>query len=160
MKLQQIVEVNQVTTFEWHLNKQIPSQYILAAHQNGKISLINAGAQPRHAHQHIHGTKHSIVKHDPPVQQGAVHSAKIEKVFLTASMVQNSRHCMALAWNPVNPRLFAAGHDRTAMNESSLMVWDIEQSMNSYLNRVRMQEQAFTYAKSAGVSTDISGKPS
>ena len=117
MKLQQVVEVGQVTTFEWHLNKQMQNQQILAAHPNGKISLINAGVQRSHARG---------LKHEVPLQQSGLQSAKIEKVFLTASMVQNSRHCMALAWNPVNPRLFAAGYDRTAMNESSLMVWDIE----------------------------------
>lgn len=47
---------------------------------------------------------------------------------------------MTLAWNPVNPRLFAAGYDHTSMNDSSLMIWDIEQNMNQYLNRVRLEE--------------------
>ena len=44
-------------------------------------------------------------------------------------MIQNTRHCMTLAWNPVNPRIFAAGYDHTSMNgkdDSSLMIWDIE----------------------------------
>lgn len=46
---------------------------------------------------------------------------------------------MALSWNPVNPRLFAAGYD-DCKNESSLMIWDIEQNMNQYLNKVRLGE--------------------
>ena len=43
LALQQIVEIGQVTTFEWQkcLSKNQHSQYILAAHQNGKISLLN-----------------------------------------------------------------------------------------------------------------------
>ena len=73
--------------------------------------------------------------------QDQVPTGKIEKVFITSGMVQNSRHCNALAWNPVNPKLFAAGYDRTSTNDSSLMIWDIERSMNQYLNRVRIEEE-------------------
>jgi hypothetical protein len=47
---------------------------------------------------------------------------------------------MAIAWNPSNPRIFAAGYDHSR-NESSLLIWDIEQKMNQYLNRIRMEEQ-------------------
>ena len=45
-----------------------------------------------------------------------------------------------MAWNTFNPRLFAAGYDH-AQNESSLIVWDIERSMNKYLNKVRLEEE-------------------
>ena len=61
-------------------------------------------------------------------------TGKIEKVFVTSSMVQTSRHCNALAWNLVNPKLFAAGYDRTQRGDPSLLIWDIERSMNQYLN--------------------------
>jgi hypothetical protein len=73
--------------------------------------------------------------------------AKVEKVFVTSSMVQNSRNCMTLAWNPINPRLFAAGYDHTSMNDSSLMIWDIEQGMNQYLNKVRFDDQQQPYLR-------------
>jgi hypothetical protein len=39
-----------------------------------------------------------------------------------------------MAWNPINPKLFAAGYDHTPMNDSSLLIWDIERNMNEYLN--------------------------
>lgn len=48
---------------------------------------------------------------------------------------------MTLAWNPVNPRIFAAGYDHVSMNDSSLMIWDIEQDMNQYLNRVKIEDE-------------------
>ena len=47
---------------------------------------------------------------------------------------------MAIAWNSVNPNLFAAGYGRTTTNDGSLMIWDIRQEMNSYLNKVRDEE--------------------
>ena len=54
--------------------------------------------------------------------------------------MQNSRDCNTVAWNPVNPRLFAAGYDHNSMEDSSLIIWDIERKINPYLNRVREEE--------------------
>jgi hypothetical protein len=88
----------------------LEDKYILAAHQNGKISLINTQQK-----------KVGLTKQDNIISSG-----RVEKVFVTSGMVQNSRHCNTLAWNPVNPRLFAAGYDHSSMNDSSLMIWDIE----------------------------------
>ena len=114
-KLQQKIDIGKVTTFEWQKcasKNQHGQQYLLAAHQNGKISLINYHPRP----------------------QSLTQKPRVEKVFVTSEMVQNSRHCNALAWNPLNPKLFAAGYDQGSMNDSSLMIWDIEKSMNEYLN--------------------------
>jgi len=68
-------------------------------------------------------------------------TAKTEKVFVTAGMIQNARHCNTLAWNPRNPRIFAAGYDNSGMNESSLLIWDIEKDMNKHLRNVRKEEE-------------------
>ena len=81
-KLRQVVEIGQVTTFEWQkcqmkhamYNQCLRNQYILAAHQNGKISLINAAGQ-----NPMDRKKGKLVE--------PVSAAKIEKVFVTSSMV-------------------------------------------------------------------------
>jgi hypothetical protein len=68
------------------------------------------------------------------------HGSKIEKVFVTSGMVQNSRDCNTVAWNPINPKLFAAGYDHNSMEDPSMIIWNIEQKINPFLNRVRDEE--------------------
>lgn len=132
LRLHEIADIGQITTFEWQrcASKSQMHQFVLAAHPNGRISLFQSQIKNR-----------NYKCNEPHLQSGQdVRLVKVEKVFVTSSMVQNQRHCMALAWNPVNPRLFAAGYDH-CRNESSLLIWDIEQNMNDYLKRIRQEEQ-------------------
>lgn len=40
-----------------------------------------------------------------------VYTGKVEKEFFTRSMIQNNRQCNALAWNPHEQNIFAAGYE-------------------------------------------------
>lgn len=64
-------------------------------------------------------------------------------------MIKNFRQCNALAWNPKDKNLFAAGYEYVnfllmiilqSKNESSLFIWDINRSVDPSYNIMREAE--------------------
>ena len=51
-------------------------------------------------------------------------------------MIQAPRQCNALAWNNQEPNIFAAGYEQYK-NESTILIWDINRTVNPNYNKIR-----------------------